>query len=353
MFYLINLILSCSLANCFDKTHKKYFLIFIFILWTFIIGGQYDVGTDYFSYLKTFSDRELLKFHLRKKEYLFYYFVILCNFLENKQFIFIIISFIENILFFKFIIYLKNKMIINKSSLFIFLFLCYGTTFYNQMNGIRQYFNTYLLTYLIIYIYNKKILKYFSTVIIGINIHASFLLFSPLILFSKIIKKMKEKELVFILCFSFIITFFSITDFLKEISKYYPTYSHYVYSSYFNKVPFQARMTKIIYLPFYIQSVFLIKKFIDNRAKLFLLKIGILAFAVKLFCLSSGAFNRIGESLGIIILFPIYFLFEDYIKNNKKIYFFILISLIIILYIFKILIFPSGEYLYKSYFFRF
>lgn len=109
-------------------------------------------------------------------------------------------------------------------------------------------------------------------------------------------------------------------------------------------------ITKIIYLPFYIKSTFLIKKFTNNKNKLFILKIGILAFAIKLFCLSSGALNRIGEYFGLVILFPVYFLIEDYVENNKKICLFILMSMIIILYILKILIFPSGEYLYKSYF---
>lgn len=351
MLYLINLIISCFLVYFFDKTKNKYFIFLIFMFWVSIIGGQYGVGTDYFSYLEIFKNKEILYRYFIKKEYLFYYFVNFFDFIEEKQCIFFIIAFIENFLFFKLIFYLKKRQIINNLYIFIFVFLCYGTTFYNQMNGIRQYFNVYLLTFLIIFGYDKKFFKYLITIIVGINIHASFILFSPIIILNKLIKRIGKKTLIFFLCISFIIAFLPITDLLKKIVKFYPRYSHYVNNDYFNKISFQGMITKIIYLPFYIQSTFLIKKLINNKDKLFILKIGILAFAIKLFCLSSGALNRIGESFGIIILFPIYFLIEDYVENNKKVCLFILMSMIIILYFFKILIFPNGEYLYRSYFF--
>lgn len=353
MIYLINLIYSSILSYLFDKTKNRFFIFLMLCIWSFIIGGQYGVGTDYFSYLDIFSNENVLYKYFLKKEYLFYYFVNYLKFIQNKQWLFFFIAIIENYIFYKLLIYLKKERIIENTSLFVFIFLTYGTTFYNQMNGIRQYFNVYLLTYLVIFGYEKRYLKYLIVIVIGMNIHASFIIFLPIVILVNIVKKISLKKILIILLMVVIFNFLPLNDILKKIATFSKRYHHYIYSEYFEKVPLKGKITKIIYIPFYIQATTCLKndkKILANN-KLFFLKFGLISFSIKIFCLHSGAFNRIGESFGILILFPIYYLLE-YSKKKKKIFtFIILFFLIIYLFIVKVFLFPSGEYLYRSYFF--
>jgi hypothetical protein len=76
----------------------------ILFLWLFICGGQYDVGTDYFSYLSVFNG-EGQELFIQKGEYLFYAFVVSCNYLgfsgQTLFFVFYGIGFLFLTLFVK------------------------------------------------------------------------------------------------------------------------------------------------------------------------------------------------------------------------------------------------------------
>ena len=122
MIYLINLIYSSILSYLFDKTKNRFFIFLMLCIWSFIIGGQYGVGTDYFSYLDIFSNENVLYKYFLKKEYLFYYFVNYFKFIQNKQWLFFFIAIIENYIFYKLLIYLKKERIIENTSLFVFIF---------------------------------------------------------------------------------------------------------------------------------------------------------------------------------------------------------------------------------------
>lgn len=150
--YLFNLMFSIIISFISDKYNLKKLFFLIGGIWVIIIGFQFDVGTDYFSYLKIFEDSSKVIKYFYIKEYVFYYFVVgLQKIFKNGQYFFVIIAFLEVVLF---MILVKSK--IKKYNYFIILFLTVCTVFHNQMNGIKQYFVIYLFTLSILYYINNN-----------------------------------------------------------------------------------------------------------------------------------------------------------------------------------------------------
>ena len=356
MIFLINVIISCGylyITRNVKKVSLLYFFPIIF-LWTFILGFQYDVGTDYFSYLNIYNSEGELNRYFHKGEFLFFYFIsFLKIFSKNGQIFFVFLSLFESIFFYHYVKLMIENNLINKKklSLYIFLFLCFGTNFYNQMNVIRQYFNIYLLSISTFYIYNRNIFKYIIVFLFGVNIHRSFLLMIPFYLFRYILKFLNSKTLRFLIFVAFLLNFLPIIEILKNIFLHIPQYSHYVESSYLKELGMAQKITKFIYLPYYLSVCSLVKKQ-GNSIKQFMLKIGLVSYIIKIFCLKLSVTNRIGEYFTLLAIYPIYLLLEKYIKKKDYINLAILLSIIIGLFVIKVIIFPKGEYLYRSYLFN-
>ena len=83
-----------------------------------------------------------------------------------------------------------------------------------------------------------------------------------------------------------------------------------------------------------------------------MLKITILAYVIRIFCLKLTVTNRLGEYFTLLSIYPIYLVIENYIQKKKKIELIILLSLVLGLFFIKIIIFPKNEYLYSSYLFH-
>ena len=135
------------------------------------------------------------------------------------------------------------------------------------------------------------------------------------------------------------------------IRKYLPRYSHYVEKDYFSIISLENKITKLIYFPYICESIFLLKK-LRSSIQREMLNIGIISYIIKTTCLVTTVTNRIGEYFNILALFPIYYLIIYYIKNNNKYKLLFLVGLILGIFIFKVLIVPRGEYLYKFYLFN-
>lgn len=357
MVYFINLIYS-TLYFYFIRKIKKIDIVScspIIIIWSIIIGGQYNVGTDYFSYLRIFNNESYLELYFRKKEYIFYYLIrMLKFFVQNGQILFLTLGIIENILFIMIIKkLLRLKILKNKYIyIFIYLFLTYGTIFYNQMNGLRQFFNIYLFFFMILFAIEKKYVIYNFIFFIGLNMHRSLILVYPfyfIYLFLK--KKITKKILILGIVAVFMINFIDIEKYITEIVSYIPRYSHYIESSFFNLSPLKEKIIKLLYIPFIIESIFLIEK-IQNPLQREILKIGIISYIIKIGCLVIPITNRVGEYFTLLSLFPIYFLIIYYIKNNNRLKLVGLLGIITLIYILKIFIFAKGEYLYQFYLFN-
>lgn len=355
LIYFFNACISTVYFYFFRQKNKLSLLFPLILIWTIIIGGQYNVGTDYFSYLKIFYNENKLELYYRQQEYIFYFFIkLLRSFFKNGQFFFIIVGLIENLLLLVIIKKLINNKVLTKKYLylFIFIFFCYGSIFYNQMNMIRQYFNIYILMFLSFYILKKEFIKYNLLFIVGVNIHRSLLFLYPIyFIFNYILKKVNFKTVLLIFILGVLLSLINLENEISYLIKeYVPRYSNFLNDKFFIKTEIKTKITKLIFIPFYFESIFLIEK--EKSIKNEFLKIGICSYVIKLITLNIVILTRVGEYFNFFILFPIYFLIENYIKDKKKIKLFILLSLIMVIFCIKVLVFPSGEYLYKFYLFN-
>lgn len=348
MIYLFNLLYS-TIYSTFIKKMKFLYFLPVFIVWVGIIGLQYDVGTDYFSYLNIFNDENYLNIYFNKKEYIFFYFVkILKIFFKNGQSFFIMVSFLENILFYLFIKNLvKYKFLeIKDLWIFIFAFFSYGTVFYNQMNGIRQYFNIYLFSMAMIFSFYSQKIKYIFIFITGSYIHQSFLYLFPCYFYKIIEKALTKKFLLYLFLVVIISNFLPIPELVKKFIHLVPEYKHYIDKFTLDIINSKMKIVKFIFIPFYIESIYLLDK-IEEKPKQWFLKLGIVSFAIRIFCLRTMMLNRIGEYFNLLSIFPICYLLIFYYRTNKKVKFLLLASMIIGLFLVKTLILPQKEYLYK------
>src|SRR5690606_24268939 len=109
-----------------------------FVLYFLVAGLQYDVGTDYFSYINIFEDSSRHQFYINRGEYLFAYLNIFLNWLElPAQSVFLAISFIQAVLVFIYFKSIKKKGFI--LALFFIAFICVTNIYNNQLNALRQY----------------------------------------------------------------------------------------------------------------------------------------------------------------------------------------------------------------------
>lgn len=343
MIYLCNLILSVSYLFVFRKKKVTFIIILpMLVLWLFILGLQYEVGTDYSNYLLMFNNENYLELYYNKQEYLYFYFVKFFNYLYVKgQGMFFVISILQVSLFY----WVQKKINIDKLYIFVFLYLTIGSTFYNQMNVIRSQTAVYFFTLVLLSEnYYKKLLFF----MIGINIHRSLLLLSPIIFLEKMLLKINENKIKYLLIISLIASLFPIVILLKKVVIFIPRYSHYLNYDYFTEIPFKLKLTKYLYIPIYIRSLTTLNLKDLREKKLY--KLGIIATSIRLLSLISTVTNRIGEYFIILSLIPLYYYFKD-LKKDKTIKKFFLVGIIFI-FLIKVLIIPIGEYDYKSYLFN-
>lgn len=351
MVYILNLIFTVG-YSFFVKKIKILYFIPILSVWIIILGGQYEVGTDYNNYLKFFYGIRDIRLFFLQKEYIFYYFMkIISNIFSNGQVLFVLISGVESFIFIIFIKKCEQLKFLKKENLFIFMFLYlgYGTLFYNQMNTLRQSFNVYLFSISVLYILQKKIKFSFLVNIIAIFIHRStYLLFPFYFIYYFIFRKIDKKMLYYsLLIGSFVISLFNIIAIIEPfIFKYVPSFKIYFLAEKVKEVSFEKKILKYIYLPFYFLSINLIEK---KKKEKEILKIGIVAYSIRILTSNIGVVVRMGEYFVLLSIFPIYYLIEDWLKRKK--YFFVLffISMILGIFILKVTIFATGEYYYRSY----
>lgn len=355
MIYVLNLIVTV-LYSYLIKSTKILNYIPILLIWIIILGGQYEVGKDYRNYLDFFYGIRDSKLFFIQKEYLFYYFLKIMSFLfSNGQIIFVIIGGLESLIFLYFLKKCReNKILLNKKIyIFLFLYLAYGTVFYNQMNGLRQYFNIYLFSLGIIYMLNRKKIKYCLINLIAIFIHrSSYLLLPFYLIYSYFIKKNNKKYFYFIiLLVGLIISLIDIKNILEIIVlKYTPKFSGYFLIERIQEVSLEKKIVKYVYLPFYFCAINLIEK---RKGKVKeMIKIGVIGYSIRIAVSNISIVNRIGEYFIILSIFPIYYLIEEWLKQRKNFLLLILIGMICGIFFLKVTIFAKGEYFYRFYLFN-
>lgn len=352
MIYFIVLILSVYSFSFLYVHGNKLFANYIcasafcIFLWAIVQGGQYNVGTDYFTYLYYFDNPHSLSYFSDKGEWGFYYLIRFCHSIGvTGQGVFVIITLLESVIFF--VICIKFDK--NNPEIFILLYIVLSSLFHNQMNAVRQSVAVYFVTLSILYFVDKRWKEFILLIVTAFTFHNSVFLFVLLLpSFFVIWKQYKFLLYLLLLILSSIFVFLPVENIVREFSVFLPNYSHYAESDYLSGIPFLGKITKVCVLPIYLYSLVVLKSnFLSSREyRLFI--VGIVAYSLKNICLVSSVTNRVGFYFMLLSIFPIYYLIQylQKTKQTKKVY--LVYYMLILFYCMKVLLFPKGEYSYNS-----
>lgn len=356
MIFAINLIYTVIYSYSFSvykkiiNQHKflSYFLYLfpVWTIWLIICGGQYKVGTDYEAYYNIFETCDVALYY-KKFEYFFAYIVEISNYLDlppqTPFYIFYLIGYI-------FFIKILTKIHHDTSFIFIILYISISTVFNNQLNGLRQYIALYICTYALLTLQDKKgLLKFSIYTICATFIHSSSLLIFPLAILKHYPKISYNKGNLLLILSIILGAFGGYNYIISYLTFLVPShYQHYIGGVFDTTYGFSTLATKLIFIPFYFYSLTLLKTQKLNEYDLFLFKLGLIGYSIRIMFLSNFIFNRIGNIFLLVSMLPLYFLLRNLYIEKKYKQFAIICLFFISFYLSKVLLFPSQEYLYNS-----
>lgn len=336
---------------------KERFILFLFFfIFSLLIALQYDVGTDYFSYVSIFTNENSANLYRKKKEYLFYHlsmFLIKNNL--HPQIGFFVLSIIQFTCIIVFIKFLNIK----NFTIFFYLYFTVSSFFFNQTNGIRQYTATCILLLSVIYFFEKKYIRIILIIYLASLFHRSAVLFIPIYFIITIFfYRFSTKIWVFFLLLSVFLIRINIVSFVINLLPFLNRYSHYLNSNWGSaQIPFVNILTKVIMVPFYLISLKALNK-LTSKKDIALYQLGFFSFGIKLICLSSPILNRFVYYIEIFTILPLYYFFIMLFNGKIKIKYFSYIYLLFFICItlgllfVKTVLFASNEYAYKSILFQ-
>lgn len=357
MVFTLNLLYSILCTYSFSKSYRLpsqnrylYYMTFlspVWIIWLVICGGQYYVGTDYESYYEIFSSLDT-EYYKLKYEYVFAYIVELCGLLNfPPQTLFYIFYFIG----ISFLIYIASRLEHRTSFIFILLYLSVSTIFHNQLNTLRLFTASYIVSTATLVLFDKKgILKFLTLIIFASAIHLSSIFFISFIILKYKLEMMTYKSALYLLLISIIILFIGDISYLYDTLNFIlpMQYRHYIGSTFDTSSNIILLISKLIYVPIYFYSAKLLLTHKLLGLDLYLFKVGYLFFCLRLILLNNTILNRFGDMLILLSMLPIYYLLRDLYLNKRNIIYYLICMLFIIFYLIKVLVIPKQEYLYNS-----
>jgi hypothetical protein len=328
------------------KLALGFISFFLVIYWTLVIGLQYNVGTDYFSYREIFSSIGAAKFYANRERLFYLISSLIIKYNLNPQSGFILFAFIQNACFFLFL----GKMRLQYNYRFIFLYFFVSTMFYNQTNTVRQFTSVYLCLIAVFYLYERKLIPFALLVSVSSMLHLSAILLFPVYFYYNGIIGIKKKMIILMFFVSIVLSFIEIGDFFGRLAAYYFSY----YSEYSQpSIPLINKLTKYIYIPFYLFSL-KYANFLKTRKEIFFYKLGMIAFFIKIALLSSQIALRFVFYFEVFMIFPLYYSLNYFscdkkiCKRNRIFMLFVFVSVCVIMLCSKVIIFAKGEFAYKS-----
>lgn len=355
MIFFLICIISIIYANVIDRlieynkisyNHLRfpYFFLPLALFWVYICGSQYYVGTDYESYIKIFNGYNL-EYFSNNGEILFTKLIQYCNVIGLRgQALYYIIYAIS---FYFFFLILKETKIIY-SAIYILLYIAVSTIFNGQFNILRQSLAVYIGTYAAILTIRGKYVKPIILICIASMFHISSISFIIFLFPKSIINKLNKTALYLLLISGFFLSLILSVSVLDRMLDIIPnTYSWYIQNDDLGEQSTLTSLTKYIFIPLYLLAIDKLPKLNLSKSELILFKWGIISFVIRIALLNLALINRLSYSFVLISMFPLYYYIIYLMKNNPYRFSFI-ISLILIFYAFKVIIFPSGEYIYQS-----
>lgn len=342
---IFSLILSRYTSN--NKNNNRLVVSIICVFWWVLLSLQYDVGTDYFSYIGIFSDETLASFYYDKKESIFAFIATLISKNNyNPQVGFFLVYAFLFVGLYKFIFKSNFDNFIG-----IYIVLCCSSFLFNATNGIRQYTAIPYICLATLYFCDKEYKKTILCLIIPSLFHNSTLLCIPVIfVFCLFVQKIRNKNVyVIILCLALFFAFRSPRQFIEPIIMN-TRYSHHLKpESVLEKLSIVNLLTKFLFFPIYLAVLFTSKPYKEEKY----VYLGILAYSLKLFLVQMTVFRRIGDSFEFLSLLPLIYYYK-YNQLNKNLRIFLLLYYIcagICLLLLKIFYASTNnltEYAYKS-----
>ena len=355
MLYLIFNLWSIGWLAILDRfrlnapSRMFFFLYFAFLL-SFLPAFQYNVGTDYFTYISIFENESKLELFFKKGELAFFYLVVFLKSLDlPSQSIFIVVSIISSV-FILLALRLLNLHGYRYSIVFLCFFLMTGML-HNQMNGLRNYLAVYSFVCALLCKFSGRYKSAILLGFFGVFFHQTFYFMLPFLLIPSIAYELLAKKtlLWFPLFFIFWGSGFSVYVLEYVVLNYAGFYSHYIDGA-LEGVSLLSVLTKAYYLPLQLWFIFWVRR---NYPNLSLFKKRIIGFwligsCLYLGLLHSGLFFRTYHYFVFFSIIPAYhFLTSRQLTSVKAIFILYLMAP----YIFKVIVFPVGEYDYQSYLF--
>lgn len=331
----------------------------VVLLWILIIGGQYNVGTDYSSYIMHFNTKSEDLFY-EKKEYLFGYLIYISHELGiYGQGIVLLISAIWIIL-----LLIISKYFLNSNLrylyIFLFVFIVFPATFNNQMNGIRQYVAVYFFTLAVCLAMTRKLVASVPYFVSSALFHHSSLVgivFFGAIYIVLLLKKEIQRRYLFI----FVVVGIFLGMILIKSSSVISVLSNFqdveeldYYVSYFSRHERDGDILKLIskyiYIPVILLSIYFVPKMNLNNLEKGFFNLGIISFVIRISIVAVPYVGRISAFFEILSCVPVVYMLIYFLQTrNKKLYILVLLYMLLP-FAFKVTLFSVGEYDYHSYF---
>lgn len=354
MVYLLYIIYSCSIFGILSRYKStKYSKLIVFsipviLVWIFIIGGQYNVGTDYPNYLVLFEGKDLWRME-ESGEWFFVCFVKGLNNLGlHGQDLFFIVAAFEVFL----LLFLGKKLFTTKYLfIFFFILIAYSSVFNNQMNGLRQYVATYLFSLAVPFLMEKKFMLCLLFLVLAGGWHASVILLPFILLFFYWLRNIFSKKFFYcIVLFSLLFLLVFKEEWLFSFMSLSGFYDQYLTNEYVGNIGLSSKITKFVNVPIIIYSIYKSDQYDWDGYSKNMFTIGIFSYCIYISCLASTIMNRFGLYFTILACIPVVDLLI-YLYRKKSMLFWFIILYLFFIYALKVTIFATGEYAYKSIFF--
>lgn len=320
MIYIVYLLYSFFIFKFVDARNRLSFFMgaaLVSVPWIVIIGGQYNVGADYFPYLYFFNNPTT---DGRFEPIFAFTSVFLYDIGVIGQFQFFFFAFINALCFFVAV----RKLEISRVMLFFFLFVTVSTLFNNQMNGIRQCVATFIVFLAFVEFYDSKIIAVLL-IFLAAGFHYSALVCLPFFFFKEIVLFATKRPRLLLLL-TLIVTllplgevanryiFAYLPDFIREETAYSAMYEGNDYVN--EQVGLQFKLSKLLLLPIYYLSLEILDRdYLSDKERLFF-RFGILAFSLRCMLLMNNLVGRFSYYFWLPSILPIYY-YIKYLLDNK------------------------------------
>lgn len=150
-------------------------ILFPVIAFSLVLGLRYNVGIDYLNYYNTYVEQFNYVFSIRFEPGFNFLYRILYFLRAKPGILFIIIAFIQIVVFYR---VFRDKIVLLPFAVFLLFVSCH---IFGMLNTLRQSISVLFLLWSIEYIYREKLSKFFICFLMACCFHYSSFVFLPIV----------------------------------------------------------------------------------------------------------------------------------------------------------------------------